>query len=111
MLEVGSIEITYYQTVDRVVPYLDWFYGLKSLASREIVVNRLTRIQGGNFGDCKSLKGGIYEPRIHLDQGFRIYFGKRGEQVIVLLVGGEKKTQQKDIVKAKKYWQECKSRA
>lgn len=60
----------------------------------------------GNYGDCKILKGtsGIYELRIDCGPGYRIYFGKDSNTIVVLLVGGDKKNQDKDIEKVKKYW-------
>ncbi len=60
----------------------------------------------GNFGDCKLIKDGegILELRIDYGPGYRVYFGKKGMTIIVLLIGGDKKSQNKDITKAKQYW-------
>jgi putative addiction module killer protein len=58
----------------------------------------------GNFSDGKSVGGGIFELRIDAGPGFRIYFGQRGSEVIMLLCGGDKSTQAKDIKKAREYW-------
>jgi len=107
---IRPVSLTFYKTLDGKIPFNEWFGSLKSDESKQIVDTRMTRFQDGNLGDHKSLGGGIYEHRIHFNQGFRIYFGKRGEQIIVLLVGGEKKTQEKDILSAKKYWQDFKAR-
>lgn len=65
---------------------------------------RLARLRLGNFGDCKSLGGGIYELRIDVGPGFRIYFGRSGHQVVILLCGGDKSTQRADIKRARQYW-------
>jgi putative addiction module killer protein len=66
----------------------------------------LARIRIGNFGDCETIQGkrGLYEMRIHFGSGYRIYFGKYKERIILLLIGGDKSTQKKDIKKAEQYW-------
>ena len=112
-MKIGGLPISlvFYQILDGKIPFNEWFNSLKSEESKQIVDARMTRLQDGNLGDHKSLRGGIYELRIHFSQGFRIYFGKRGEQLVVLLVGGEKKTQEKDILRAEKYWQDFKARS
>ena len=75
--------------------------------ARGIISSRLVRIRLGNFGDCKSIKGkGIYELRIHFGPGYRIYFGKKGKKIILLLLGGDKKSQKKDIHKSYQMWQD-----
>ena len=63
----------------------------------------------GNFGDCKPLESekGLFELRMHMSPGFRIYFGKRGKKVVILLCGGDKGSQKRDISRAKKYWDDC----
>ena len=69
-------------------------------------------IRDGNFGDCKQLRGGdgIYELSIDYGPGFRIYYGKKGSTIIILLAGGEKGSQSRDIAKAKRYWLDFKER-
>ncbi len=70
------------------------------------MLTRLARVRGGNFGDCTQIKGGegIYELRIDYGAGYRIYYGKSGATVVVLLVGGCKSSQSRDIARAKRYW-------
>jgi putative addiction module killer protein len=70
----------------------------------------LRRVAFGNFGDCKSLKGGdgVSELRINYGPGYRIYYGVCNRALILLLVGGDKSDQKKDIEKAKSYWNEYK---
>jgi putative addiction module killer protein len=77
---------------------------------RAIIRTRLDRVKLGNFGDCSIIKSGdgVWELRIDVGPGFRIYFGKIGSTVIVLLIGGAKGSQIRDIEKAKRYWNECK---
>lgn len=64
----------------------------------------------GNSGDCKSVGDGVYELRIHYESGFRIYFAEQEKTIVLLLMGGSKKTQVKDIQKAKNYWHEFQER-
>jgi putative addiction module killer protein len=102
---MNKITIEYYMTDMGKVPFEEW---LKKLDKpiRAIVRSRLARIMLGNFGDCHSLQGaqGISEIRFDIGAGYRIYYGKQGNTIIVLLVGGDKKTQTRDIEKAKQYW-------
>lgn len=90
-------------------PFTDWILGLDR-TTRKRILARLARIQAGNFGDCKSVDEGIFELRLFFDNGHRIYFGKDGKTLIILLCGGSKDTQNKDIEKAKKYWHQYNKR-
>jgi putative addiction module killer protein len=87
-------------------PFTDWLTSLKDARAIGVVRARLNRIRLGNFGDCKSVGGGVEELRIDFCPGYRIYFGHQGPVVVVLLCGGDKKTQARDIVTARKYWKE-----
>ena len=88
-------------------PFEHWIKSI-SKQHRSIILTRLARLRLGNFGDCKSLKGTskLFEARYHIGPGFRVYFGKDRGKIIVLLCGGSKTSQKKDILKAKKYWEE-----
>jgi putative addiction module killer protein len=100
------IDILIYETDNGKCPYLQWESKLSS-KDRGVISSRLSRIRLGNFGDCKSVKGkGLYELRIHYGPGYRIYFGKQNNQVILLLLGGDKKSQKKDIQKSYQFWQD-----
>lgn len=85
-------------------PFTDWVLKLDA-ATRKRILARLARIQAGNFGDCHSVGQGVFELRLFFDNGYRIYFGKDNKLLIILLCGGCKDTQKKDIENAKKYWQ------
>ena len=67
---------------------------------------RLERLETGNFGDCKGVGGGVSELRIDWGPGYRVYFGRDGQTVIILLCGGDKRKQDSDIKKAVELWQE-----
>lgn len=101
------VEIELYVTEAGKRPFDKWAKSLASQA-RAIIRRRLTRLELGNFGDAKSIKGarGLYELRIHEGPGYRVYFGKRRDVLVILLSGGKKGTQSLDISKAKKYWQD-----
>ena len=71
-----------------------------------IVRARLNRIRLGNFGDCKSVGGGVEELRVDFGPGYRVYYGREGQLVVILLCGGSKRTQARDILRAQKYWKE-----
>lgn len=67
---------------------------------------RLNRIRLGNFGDCKGVGGGVEELRIDFGPGYRVYFGREGSFVVILLCGGDKRSQARDILIAQQYWRE-----
>jgi putative addiction module killer protein len=68
------------------------------------LVTRLDRVKLGNFGECKALGDGVTELKFHLGPGYRVYIGQDGNELVVLLCGGDKSTQRKDIETAKDYW-------
>ena len=78
-----------------------WLGGLKDFRAKAVIFNRLDRATNGNFGDTKPLGAGISEMRVDFGPGYRIYYTRRGEIVYLLLVGGDKSTQAKDIQRAK----------
>ncbi len=81
--------------------YADWFRGLRDRAARARIDVRLRRLSLGNPGDVKAVGDGVSELRIDFGPGYRVYFVQRGELLIVLLAGGDKSTQNKDISAAK----------
>ena len=102
-----NIEIEIYVTPSGKEPYSSWEKKL-SRQARAIVAARLARLRVGNFGDCKALANakGVYELRIHHGAGYRVYFGKKRKAIVILLCGGDKGTQKKDIQKARMFWEE-----
>jgi len=80
-----------------------------SLHSARIRV-RLNRVRLGNLGDCKAVGEGVMEFRLDFGPGYRVYFGQAGDILVILLCGGDKRTQSRDIATAKQYWQSYKRR-
>ena len=87
-------------------PFTDWLRGLKDRQGRKRIEARLLRLEQGNFGDCQSVGDGVSELRMFFGPGYRVYFGQDGNTIVVLLSGGDKSSQQKDIQAAKKYWRD-----
>ncbi len=80
--------------------FVDWLDGLKDIRARARVLVRIERLAAGNPGDVKPVSEGVSELRIDYGPGYRVYFKKRGKELIILLAGGDKSTQSKDIRKA-----------
>lgn len=104
-----AIEIRIYEKDIGKEPFNIWFNKLDK-STKAVIDARLERIRIGNFGDCTSLRGGLWEFRIDYGPGYRIYFGKINNQIILLLTGGDKSSQSKDIEKARGYWLDYKEK-
>ncbi|MEH1872599.1 type II toxin-antitoxin system RelE/ParE family toxin [Nostoc sp.] len=103
-MEASPKEIRNYLRIDGINPFSEWFDSLRDIRAR------LDRVEAGNLGDCKSVGDGVFELRIDYGSGYRIYFGQQDSTVVILLCGGDKSTQDKDIAKAKEYWEDYRSR-
>lgn len=103
-----KLELEVYQDHGGKQPFWEWFHSLKDIQTQVILQQRLRRIELGLFGDFKSLGNGIFGWRFHTGPGYRIYFGKLQKKAIVLLVGGNKRSQNNDIKKAKRFWKDYK---
>lgn len=99
-----AIEIRYYLAQDRSAPFIKWLEGLNDRVVRARIKVRIDRLERGLFGDTRALGGGIEELRIHAGPGYRIYYGRIERTVILLLSGGTKDRQQRDIERARQYW-------
>jgi putative addiction module killer protein len=101
------IELRYFRGRDGVCPFEDWFRDLDAQAAAKISVG-LVRVEQGNLANVKGVGEGVLEYRIDWGPGYRVYFGRDGEYLVVLLTGGTKKRQQRDIETAKKLWRDYK---
>jgi len=99
-------EIKKLELQNKLVPFDEWFDSLRDRKKQVAVDARLTRVRAGDFGDCKSVGGGVFELRIALGPGLRVYYGLQGQQVVILLGGGDKSTQARDIRRAQPLWQQ-----
>lgn len=100
-----QIVIEYYETDSGKCPYLEWEADL-SKELRAQIRKRLNRVRLGNFGDFHHIESSLYELRNHSGAGYRIYYGRKGKKIVLLLCAGDKSSQKKDIERAKKYWLE-----
>lgn len=102
MPNVFKKEIKIYTAEDGTKPFVDWLESLdKTIRYR--VKERLDRVRLGNFGDHKFIADGVYELRLVFGSGYRIYYGNQGDLLVLLLCGGDKSSQKKDIKKAIEY--------
>ena len=86
--------------VEKTDDYREWIDGLKDRAGRARILVRVDRLIQGNPGQCRDLTDGVSELKVDFGPGYRVYYSQRGTQLLLLLAGGDKSTQQKDIAKA-----------
>jgi putative addiction module killer protein len=103
-------EIRHYLTSDGKDIFRQWYDKLRDTKARIAIDRRINRIELGNFGDHKSLREGIWGLRIDVGPGYRVYYGIAGTQVVILLLGGDKRTQAADIDRACNYWRDWQER-
>ncbi|MBN2804943.1 MAG: type II toxin-antitoxin system RelE/ParE family toxin [Deltaproteobacteria bacterium] len=106
----SKIELLEYVTEDGRNIFHKWLCSLKDKVARAKIRVRMNRIRLGNFGDCKSVGEGVSELRLDYGPGYRVYFGRDGFTIVILLCGGSKKTQSNDIKLAHEYWAEFQRR-
>ena len=98
------IEVRRYQLPDGRVPLSDWLADLRDARVRAKLEIRFRRVSVGIFGDVKPVGEGVLELREHVGAGYRVYVGRHGTTLVILLCGGDKRTQEADIRRAKEYW-------
>ncbi len=86
-------------------PFDVWYASITDKKARQAVASRIRRVREGNFGDHHGVGGGVSELRIHLSPGYRIYFGRHRNELVILLGGGQKRDQDKDIEEAISLWE------
>ncbi len=97
------VEIRKYRDAQGRVPFDEWLRGLRDIRAKQRIHVRVRRLEG----DWKSVGEGVRELRIPEGKGYRLYYAWDGESVVILLCGGDKSTQQRDIEQAKAYWRSC----
>jgi putative addiction module killer protein len=99
-------KVKIYRANNGFEPFTEWLLSLKDKQSQLRIRHRIERLKLGNFGDTKSVGEGIYELRFFFGSGYRVYYARSDDTVILLLCGGDKSSQVKDIERAKQYWKE-----
>ena len=102
--------IRVYQDIRGKEPFTKLLFALKDLNGQKAIKRRIFQMENGHYGDVKSGGDEVSELRLMTGPGYRIYFAERGETVVILLIGGDKSTQSRDIKKAKSYWIDYKER-
>ena len=105
-----KIVIVYRNTAGKE-PFTDWLNSLRNPATRRRILKRLLRLEQGHYGDVKPVGTGVNELRFFFGAGYRVYFGEDGDTLVVLLCGGDKSSQRRDIQRAQAYWQEYQTHA
>ena len=104
-------KIDHYLFENGIDPFEKWLRDLKDIKARAKINVKIDRLSIGNLSSSKSVGDGVSELKIDYGPGYRVYYGQSGKFVILLLCGGDKDTQQKDIETAKEYWVEFKRRS
>lgn len=105
----NQFEIIYHETDAGKIPFKEWLDSLRDKSTVARIISRINRLRVGNFGDRKPVGSGVEELRLDFGPGYRVYFAKEGNSFVILLCGGDKDSQTKDIQTAKKLWEErCK---
>lgn len=104
------MELRYYQTAHGERPVVTWLERLEDRQAGARIAIRLARVQHGNFGDVEPVGEGVLELRIDWGPGYRVYFARLGQTIVLLLCAGDKRTQRKDIKRAKEYFDDYKAR-
>src|ERR1043165_7266661 len=107
-MEARERQLLIYRTRNGRVPYLEWFASLSDQRTRQKIQACLGRVRLGNLAQTRSVGQGVSEFKIKHGPGFRVYFGQDGLQIVIILCGGDKSTQDEDIKKAKAYWKQYK---
>ena len=100
-----KLTIREFLTAEGRSPFRDWVENLE-ITVRARVQARVLRFETGNLGDCRAVGGGVWEARLMFGPGHRIYFAREGPSIILLLLGGDKVSQRKDIRDARRFWRE-----
>lgn len=105
------IEIFHYLTASGKDVFESWLNNLRDDRAEARIGARINRLAGGNFGDCKPVGGGVWELRVDYGPGYRVYYAIIGDELVLLLCGGDKRKQSSDIAKAIEYFDDYKKRS
>ena len=105
-----AMDILHYLTESGRDLYQDWLDGLKDMRARVAVQRRVDRLAAGNYGDHEFCREGVWELRVDVGPGYRVYYAQAGRKIVLLLCGGDKRSQQADISRAVKCWNDYQRR-
>ena len=103
-METRQREVLHYRLASGKDVFQEWLDGLKDISGRAAILKRIDRVEEGLFGDHRSVGAGVWELRIDYGPGYRVYYAEQGPVIVLLLVGGDKATQKKDIRRAQEFW-------
>ena len=104
------MRILHYRRPNGELPFREWLAALRDTRAKAAILRRIDRLTEGNFGEHRPLRDGVWELKIDVGPGYRVYYAQAGEDVILLLCGGSKRTQQSDIARAVEYWNDYRER-
>ncbi len=110
MRDVHPRQVEFYRTSNGHEPFSKWLLSIQHQSTQDRILARLERLKSGNLGNYRSVGGGVFELRLDFGPGYRIYFGQVGNTIVLLLCGGDKSSQTRDIERAKTYWLEYRER-
>lgn len=105
----SRIQVKLLETDEGKIPFLEWYASLRDKVTKLRIRGRLDRLELGNFGDTQSVGDGVYELRLHFGSGYRVYFTRVEDYLVILIGGGGKNSQQRDITKAQEIWKRYKN--
>ena len=103
-------QVVHYETPDGTDVFAGWISELRDQQAAARIAARIQRLALGLFGDCRPLRKGVWELRVDWGPGYRVYYAQSGERVVLLLAGGDKRTQSADVRRAIEHWQEWQRR-
>jgi putative addiction module killer protein len=106
----STITVLEYRAEDGRRPFHEWLLSLRDRQARARIRVRIDRVSLGKLGDWRSVGGGVRELRIDYGPGYRVYFGQQGKALVILLCGGDKRSQERDIESAQMYWRDYRRR-
>ena len=109
-MEATPQHVEIYETSTGKRPFEAWLRSLRDTRARQRIRTRIARVRLGNFGDSRTVGDGVVELRLDYGPGYRVYFGRDGDELVILLAGGDKSTQERDIEAARAYWADYKVR-
>ena len=107
---IWAMQIIHYLAADNTDYYQEWLDGLRDLKARVTIQRRVDRLMSGNCGDHRFCKDGVWELRMDIGPGYRVYYARAGQTIVLLLCGGDKRTQEADLNRAVEYWQDYQRR-